>query len=137
MKKPKLKEVMKGSGRCLGAKGKPRQRFIHGRSARFVKDTHEFVYMDGESCEHTRPCPKCRLPCKLGEPDPCLGYLPGVLFACCGHGRHEGYILFENGVRIEFDARKIWKIPEQVVQDAIDHKAAMERSLTIGIESDE
>jgi len=26
--------------------------------------------------------------------------LPGVKFACCGHGIHEGYIFFENGVHI-------------------------------------
>ncbi|KKM83850.1 hypothetical protein LCGC14_1305030 [marine sediment metagenome] len=33
-------------------------------------------------------------------PDPCLGKLPGVISACCGHGLHEGHIRFENGTRI-------------------------------------
>lgn len=43
----------------------------------------------------------------LGEPtapDPCLGYLPGVLAACCGHGKGLGYIWFENGVCVSFDS---------------------------------
>ena len=34
------------------------------------------------------------------DPDPCLGMLPGVNFACCGHGTDNGYIAFENGVTI-------------------------------------
>lgn len=36
------------------------------------------------------PCPVCRLEPdgsdKWGGPDPCLGLLPGVIGACCGHG---------------------------------------------------
>ena len=32
--------------------------------------------------------------------DACLGALPGVIAACCGHGVKEGYILFENGISI-------------------------------------
>lgn len=33
--------------------------------------------------------------------DGCLGTLPGVMNACCGHGRpHEAYIQFEDGSRI-------------------------------------
>ena len=28
--------------------------------------------------------------------DPCLGTLPGVQFACCGHG-DQGYLKLENG----------------------------------------
>lgn len=32
------------------------------------------------------------------EPDPCLGLLPGVVEACCGHGRPErGYVMFQDG----------------------------------------
>ena len=31
-------------------------------------------------------------------PDPCLGYLPGVRFACCGHGRLKfAYVFMEDG----------------------------------------
>lgn len=33
--------------------------------------------------------------------DPCLGVLPGVRFACCGHGvRANAYVRFENGVTL-------------------------------------
>ena len=47
-----------------------------------------------------RICPKCGLlPTKDGH-DPCIANLPGVLFACCGHGVEEGYVWFENGVRV-------------------------------------
>lgn len=42
-------------------------------------------------------------------PDPCLGELPGVDFACCGHGGEPGttstgagYIKFSNGVVLRF-----------------------------------
>jgi len=35
--------------------------------------------------------------------DPCLGKLPGVKFACCGHGKRFGYIFFDNGVTVRFD----------------------------------
>jgi hypothetical protein len=51
-----------------------------------------------------RPCKKCGLifdGSDAGHPDPCLGNLPGVDNACCGHGvRSEAYIRFANGVVI-------------------------------------
>lgn len=31
------------------------------------------------------------------QPDPCLGWLPGVKNACCGHGSFHAYVQFENG----------------------------------------
>ena len=47
----------------------------------------------------TRPCVKCGKLFSLEEGDPCLGILPGVNNACCGHGvRSESYIRFTNGV---------------------------------------
>jgi hypothetical protein len=37
------------------------------------------------------------------DDDPCIGGLPGVAYACCGHGEKVGgYILFENGIRVTF-----------------------------------
>ena len=35
---------------------------------------------------YQKTCLKCREIVNLGKPDPCLGYLPGVAHACCGHG---------------------------------------------------
>lgn len=71
-------------------------------------------------------CSACGLTCKkehrtvdsdgnvTGYADPCVGILPGVKFACCGHGdqRYEGaYIFFENGVIIRI--AKVERIERQ------------------------
>lgn len=60
-----------------------------------------------------RPCKKCGKVFEgsnIGDADPCLGFLPGVDNACCGHGvRSESYIRFTNGVVIrgfEIENRK-------------------------------
>ena len=40
-----------------------------------------------------RPCPKCgKLPTTEGY-DACLGYIPNVKYACCGHGKPTRYII--------------------------------------------
>ena len=64
------------------------------------EDTKEDAGFNGE----VRPCKKCG---KLfegsneGDSDPCLGDLPGVDNACCGHGVPEqAYIRFTNGVSV-------------------------------------
>lgn len=45
-------------------------------------------------------CAKCSREYKPGEePDPCLGTIPGVVGACCGHGnRSKAYVQFEDGM---------------------------------------
>jgi hypothetical protein len=54
-----------------------------------------------QSDSYPEPCPRCGYVKQiLGEPDGCLGRLPGVSFACCGHGKRPGYIVFENGIRV-------------------------------------
>ena len=72
---------------------------------------HKYVYnfdyehiksnLNGKELNITEmPCVRCgKMPSKEGH-DQCLGRLPGVLAACCGHGVEEGYILFENGIII-------------------------------------
>lgn len=50
-------------------------------------------------------CPECHMKRGVDMTDPCLGKLPGVKYACCGHGGAGytiGYIYFENGVTIRF-----------------------------------
>jgi hypothetical protein len=43
------------------------------------------------------PCVVCgQLPTTEGH-DACLGTLPGVKSACCGHGKKKGYVMFETG----------------------------------------
>lgn len=45
-------------------------------------------------------CPRCgERRFKTGE-DACLGKLPGVWSACCGHGIGEGHICFISGVTL-------------------------------------
>lgn len=34
----------------------------------------------------SRDCGHCPAKVTSGEPDPCLGFLPGAWAACCGHG---------------------------------------------------
>lgn len=47
-----------------------------------------------------RPCGKCGKVFQ-GDCDPCLGMLPGVVNACCGHGvAAESYIKFSNGITV-------------------------------------
>lgn len=47
----------------------------------------------GNSIITERPCKKCgKEPTKEGY-DNCLGYLDGVVSACCGHGVEKPYIL--------------------------------------------
>lgn len=47
-------------------------------------------------------CARCFRELPEEGPDPCLGMLPGVEFACCGHGKGRGYIVFENGTILRF-----------------------------------
>ena len=64
------------------------------------------IVIDGKWCyedtketikDHLRPCKKCGKEYEFNAPDPCLGTLPGVAFACCGHGvQSEAYIQFKN-----------------------------------------
>lgn len=45
-------------------------------------------------------CPKCAKPRTKEGHDPCIANLPGVAYACCGHGRGSGYVKFDNGMTI-------------------------------------
>ncbi len=51
-----------------------------------------------------RPCGKCGAFVFDGCPDPCLGHLPGVRAACCGHDFGVPYLLFTNGVSVSFES---------------------------------
>lgn len=48
-----------------------------------------------------RPCRKCGMDFPASGHDPCIADLPGVAFACCGHGiKEEAYVRFESGLTI-------------------------------------
>jgi hypothetical protein len=56
-------------------------------------------------------CQLCRRAKRaLGDPDPCLGKLPGVANACCGHGVKPGYVCFENGRAFNFDNPQVMQL---------------------------
>jgi hypothetical protein len=49
-------------------------------------------------------CPVCHQARTAEGYDPCIPNLPGVKYACCGHGgkgQCGGYLYFENGVCID------------------------------------
>jgi hypothetical protein len=86
---------------------------IHGSSARFYALQTAIICLAGEACERyahdltptvgedgtssERPCVHCGLLAAPDGPDACLGLLPGVVSACCGHGAEEPYVLFHVG----------------------------------------
>ena len=54
----------------------------------------------GQRIRDNVPCKRCGEYPVMDGPDPCLGMLPGVRAACCGHGAEPGYIMFRNGLVI-------------------------------------
>ena len=49
---------------------------------------------DSSEIAKERPCVKCgRMPTPEGY-DACLGYVPGVISACCGHGVSDPILLW-------------------------------------------
>lgn len=46
----------------------------------------DWTYEDGVPFDDSRACIKCNIMHEKDGPDPCLGMLDGVDFACCGHG---------------------------------------------------
>lgn len=60
-------------------------------------DNHELV----KDTHRERPCGHCGEPRTAEGHDPCIGTLPGVMNACCGHGDvREAYVQLKGGHRI-------------------------------------
>lgn len=77
--------------------------FLRGHPIVYVEAGEIWKYQDDmiPTIGNERPCGKCGEVREDGV-DVCLGRLPGVENACCGHGvDSESYIQFFNGVRIE------------------------------------
>lgn len=68
----------------------------------------------GATAPENRPCPRCGEFRGEDGIDPCLGKLPGVTAACCGHGAEDGYVMFDNGVCIR--GKFAVELPEEVQQ---------------------
>lgn len=68
--------------------------FIRGRAAYYDGDVWRFTDTDALAPGWggaERPCPACGETADVGGPDPCIGYRPGVVSACCGHGIGDAY----------------------------------------------
>ena len=80
--------------------------YFRGHHIIYVNNT--WLYADTKTRagfgHEVRPCKKCGKVFEgsnIGKPDPCIGNLPGVNNACCGHGvRSRAYIRFTNGIEI-------------------------------------
>ena len=59
--------------------------------------------------EPWRPCVRCGRPA-VGEvgADACLGILPGVKAACCGHGVQRAFVFFCDGTRLHPADVDVW-----------------------------
>lgn len=67
-----------------------------GNKIIFSYKTQSWYYIDTmKIVNHRRACIRCgQRPTKEGH-DACLGYIPGVESACCGHGRHTPIMIKE------------------------------------------
>ena len=77
--------------------------YIRGHEIEFLNN--EWVYCDTKEPTvqnyRERPCRHCGRPQTEEGHDGCLGTLPGVMNACCGHGQeNEAYMQFLDGKSI-------------------------------------
>lgn len=66
---------------------------LRGYQVFYVDD--EWRYADGVIAKLRIPCARCKQPPTPEGYDACLGYIPGAISACCGHGVEAPYIIFE------------------------------------------
>jgi len=67
----------------------------------FSFDGEHWFYNDDAPYDSERPCPKCNVLAGWDDPDPCLGLLPGVEGACCGHGHPDYEYVLAGSVRYD------------------------------------
>lgn len=58
-------------------------------------DNDEIYISDGK---HERPCKRCGKMCTEEGHDACLGTIPGVYSACCGHGVGDPFVMTDGGI---------------------------------------
>jgi hypothetical protein len=77
----------------------------HWRGHEITHDGTRWIYAD--TCQPVsenkeRPCGHCGRPNRADGHDACLGELPGVLNACCGHGvAAEAFVQYEDGRQLQ------------------------------------
>lgn len=81
--------------KLLGGKDMPAHSFVGGYPVWYDNRRKVWRYLDNNIDVEKlprRPCPKCKVMPTVDGYDACLGYIPGAVAACCGHGVEEGYI---------------------------------------------
>ena len=80
------------------------------REVAYDKRTNRPYFKDTDTPTGQFICQHCGRYVDTRYPDPCLGKLPGVEYACCGHGnRWQAYVKFKNGLIIRgFIDEEIW-----------------------------
>lgn len=78
--------------------------YVHGHLLYRVDRASPYLYADTglpQDESPSRPCAACGRAIVHETPDPCLGMLPGVAFACCGHGVPGlSYVTFTDGTTL-------------------------------------
>lgn len=68
----------------------------YSRGHKIIYQNNEWLYLDSkQSITNERPCIKCGKMPTPEEYDACLGYIPNVIHACCGHGVEDKYIIYK------------------------------------------
>lgn len=69
---------------------------IYGHDVYYNSQEECWRYQDNHQIvKGVRGCPQCGEPPTPEGHDACLGTIPGAIYACCGHGRQDGYVLWE------------------------------------------
>jgi len=96
---------MEAPHRIAGSDPRPEATW-HRRGHRIVRDAYGRWHwpdgrpLQGGSSPEDPPCARCgQRPGPNGE-DPCLGWLPDAVGACCGHGVIRGYVAYPGVARV-------------------------------------
>ncbi|MCK5021239.1 MAG: hypothetical protein KAS32_29785 [Candidatus Peribacteraceae bacterium] len=77
----------------------------------------EWVYADTKTptAGNYRPvCGKCGLDDTPEGHDGCLGKMPNVKMACCGHGEKQGWIEYWDGKRFQLEPTNVMELQEKL-----------------------
>ena len=82
--------------------------FLRGHEIEWDEGQDAFVYFDTREptigTHKNRPCGHCGRHATPEGHDACLGTLPGIMNACCGHGQtQDAYVQFWDGRRMGGD----------------------------------
>lgn len=78
--------------------------YSNGHKIEYIDNDNQWVYSDTkEDSDINRPCPHCGKLQSAEGYDGCIGYLPNVKSACCGHGIEKPYIVTNDGEYMQFE----------------------------------